>query len=304
MGSTGYLGLVYGVMLWRGVDIEPQWVVLSLLVIAAALGRGRQFIQDWLPFLLLFFAYEVMRGFASKTGFPVHDVSGLEKGIFGGALPTVFLQQHLYHAAVISPYDWVTMGFYFLHFPLPIVVGFIFWVNGRDHYWHFIAALLVMCFLAFGTYLFYPSAPPWYTFQAPGPEHVVKIIDATIRKWGVAYFVSPVYTHMDPNRFAAFPSLHAAFPTLAAVYAWRRYRPLALGLCAYTLCVWFSIVYLGEHYFVDALCGLLYVAAAALIVEGFARRRAAGGAAVTPPVAVTPPSPSPRAEPSPPGRPD
>ncbi|MGH7903287.1 MAG: phosphatase PAP2 family protein [Candidatus Dormibacteraceae bacterium] len=270
-GSAAYLGLIFGVMLWRGIDIEPEWVVLALLVIAAALGRGRQFIQDWLPFLLLFFAYEVMRGFASKTGFPIHDVSGLERALFGGHLPNVVIQSHLYHAATISPYDWVAMGFYFLHFPLPIVVGFLFWVNSREHYWHFISALILMCFLAFATYLFYPTSPPWYTYQGAGPDHVVKIIDATIRKWGVAYFVSPVYTHMDPNKFAAFPSLHAAFPTLAAVYAWRRYRALAIGLVGYTLCVWFSIVYLGEHYFIDALCGVLFVGFAALAVEAFAR---------------------------------
>jgi hypothetical protein len=31
--------------------------------------------------------------------------------------------------------------------------------------------------------------------------------------------------------------------------------------------VWFSVVYLGEHYVVDALDGLIYVAAAVLLVE-------------------------------------
>ena len=64
-----YLGLIFGVMLWRGISIEPQWVVLALLLVAVALGRGRAFLTDWLPFLVLFFAYEIMRGFAAKTGF-------------------------------------------------------------------------------------------------------------------------------------------------------------------------------------------------------------------------------------------
>jgi membrane-associated phospholipid phosphatase len=35
-----------------------------------------------------------------------------------------------------------------------------------------------------------------------------------------------------------------------------------------------SIVYLGEHYVVDALDGFLYVAAATVLVEGFVRWRA------------------------------
>jgi len=39
-----------------------------------------------------------------------------------------------------------------------------------------------------------------------------------------------------------------------------------------------SIVYLGEHYAIDALDGFLYVAAATALVEGFTRWRARRGA--------------------------
>jgi membrane-associated phospholipid phosphatase len=68
--------------------------------------------------------------------------------------------------------------------------------------------------------------------------------------------------------------LHAAFPALSVIYAWRRYRALAIGLVAYTACVWVAIVYLGEHYFVDALAGLAYALAAAAIVTLVVARRA------------------------------
>ena len=278
VGAVAYLAIVFGVMLWRGIEIEPQWVVLALLVIALAMGRGRQFVVDWVPFLLLFFAYEVMRGFAAKTGFPVHDVSGLERALFGGTLPTVWLQSRFYDQARISPWDWAAMVLYFMHFVVPVVVGFAFWVRDRDHYWRYVAALLLMSFVAFVTYLFWPSAPPWYEF----PHQVVKVNNETIAKWGVNYFISPLYTHLNPNQFAAFPSLHAAFPALAAMYAWARYRLLSLALIAWASAVWVAIVYLGEHYFVDALAGLVYAVVAALVVEWFARRRSA----------ATPPRPS------------
>jgi membrane-associated phospholipid phosphatase len=91
--------------------------------------------------------------------------------------------------------------------------------------------------------------------------------------WGASYFVSPLYTHLNPNQFAAFPSLHAAFPALAALYAWSRYRALSIALVLWTVAVMASIVYLGEHYIVDALDGLIYVAVATIAVEGFMRWR-------------------------------
>jgi hypothetical protein len=280
VGSVLYLALIFGVMLWRGVSIEPEWVALVLLVIAVALGRGRTFIADWAPFLLLFFAYEAMRGFAAKTNFAPHDLSGLERWVFAGTIPTLTLQHAFFHPGVVGPQDIMAMLFYFMHFVLPIVVGFVFWVTSREYYWRFVAALLLMCVLAFVTYLFWPSAPPWYQLH-----DVVKVNDQTVRTlWGYT-LVTPLYHSFNPNPFAAFPSLHAAFPMLAAVYAWQRYRILALGLALWTVAVWVSIVYLGEHYVVDAIAAIPYVAAATIIVEvvSAGRARRAGAVAVATP---------------------
>ena len=270
VGSLVYLGLIFGVMLRFGIEIEPQWVALALLVIAVALGRGKQFIADFLPFLLLFFAYELMRGFAAKTGIAPYDLAPLERTVFAGQVPTLLLQRAFYSPGRLGLLDLTAMFFYFMHFVLPVAVGFVFWLSSREHYWRFVAALLLLSFLAFVTYLFFPSTPPWLQF--PGEVH--KITNETVSKLGLNYFVSPLYSRLNPNLYAAFPSLHAAYPALAAFYARRRHPLLALALVAWALCVWFSIIYLGEHYVVDVLDGLLYVAAAVAIVEAVARRQA------------------------------
>jgi membrane-associated phospholipid phosphatase len=269
IGSVLYLLVIFGVMLARGISIEPQWVVLALLLIAVAMGRGGQFIKDWTPFLVLFFAYEAMRGFAGQTGLAPNDLSGAERLLFGGSLPTLILQQHFYDPNSVRPQDVVALVLYFMHFPLPIVVGFIFWTRSREHYWRFISALLLMSFIAFLTYLVYPSTPPRLQF----PHEVHHVTNETVVKlFGDDYFVSPIYSHLNPNQYAAFPSLHAAFPLIAAVYAWNRYRLVSVALAIWTAAVWVAIVYLGEHYFVDALAGLVYAAAAAAIVELVAGR--------------------------------
>jgi membrane-associated phospholipid phosphatase len=179
------------------------------------------------------------------------------------------------------------MFFYFMHFPLPIVVGFVFWVRSREHYRRFVAALLFMALLSFVTYLFWPSAPPWYQFKQDDVVH--KILNETVDKiWGKNYIVSPLYSHLNPNQFAAFPSLHAAFPALAAVYAWSRYRWLSVALIFWTGAVALSIVYLGEHYVVDVLDGLLYVAVATIVVEAVSRRRSRRPPGVVPATPATP----------------
>jgi membrane-associated phospholipid phosphatase len=49
---------------------------------------------------------------------------------------------------------------------------------------------------------------------------------------------------------------------------------MSLVLIPWSLCLIASIVYLGEHYVVDALDGLLYVFAATILVEAFMRWRA------------------------------
>jgi len=57
------------------------------------------------------------------------------------------------------------------------------------------------------------------------------------------------------------PSLHAAFPFLGALFALRLWGRRAWPTLVYTACVWLSIVYLGEHYIVDIIGGVIFALA-------------------------------------------
>ena len=49
-----------------GSFLTPDRIAVLLLAGAIMLGRGKAFVRDWGPFLLLLFGYELMRGVADN----------------------------------------------------------------------------------------------------------------------------------------------------------------------------------------------------------------------------------------------
>lgn len=80
-------------------------------------------------------------------------------------------------------------------------------------------------------------------------------------------FYRSILGFFESDRYAAFPSLHAAYPWLVSLYAIKIRRFKALPVLVLPVCVWFSAVYLGEHYVVDLIGGIAYSTCAFLVVE-------------------------------------
>jgi len=272
----GYIVLLSALMLARGVSITPDVLLVALGLAAVIVGRGRLFLRDWIPFIGLFFAYELMRGYADNFGAGIHvtDVIDAERLISFGYLPTQVLQQWLHPASGPDLLAVAGTIFYFLHFPQPLAVGFFLWLRHRRVYYDFVAALIVLCMAGFATYLVLPVAPPWWAQQhgyLPTVDGVPAILhlkdqgfETMARALGFdgSYIYSYAIYDINPNEVAAFPSLHAAFPFLAFLFARRTFGRIGWSMLAYSAGVWFSIVYLGEHYVVDILGGLVYAAVA------------------------------------------
>lgn len=244
------------------LSVSPERLLLLMLIAALILGRGRIFLADWIPFLVLFLSYEYLRGLGGKFAMPIHDVTPLERVVAFGHVPTLVLQHGFYHAGHVSWYDIAATMFYFLHFAFPLILGYLFWIVDRPMFLRFSRTLIGMSFAAFVFFLFVPVAPPWKA--VPG---VVKIIDHTLPSFtdipGIPV-PATVYHWLTPNAYAAMPSLHAAYPLLGSLFALRLWGRRAWPTLLYTLCVWMSIVYLGEHYVVDIIGGVLFCVAAFL----------------------------------------
>jgi membrane-associated phospholipid phosphatase len=67
--------------------------------------------------------------------------------------------------------------------------------------------------------------------------------------------------------FAAFPSMHSALPFIISLFAVKIWKIKGLLTLVFPIGVWFSAVYLGEHYFVDVLGGIVYAFLAFIAVE-------------------------------------
>ena len=267
---AGYIALLSGLMIARGVSITPDVLLVALGLAAVLLGRGRLFLRDWVPFIGLFFAYELMRGYADNLGLGVHvgDVLDVERWLFLGNVPTAVLQSWLHPAAGVDALAVVATIFYFLHFPLPLAVGFFLWLRRRRVYYDYVAALIVLSMAGFVTYLLLPVAPPWYAAKEGLLPGVIYLKDQGFndlaRFFGFEghYIYSYAIYDINPNQVAAFPSLHAGYPFLAFLFARRTFGRIGWVMIAYSISVWFSIVYLADHYVVDILAGLAYAAAA------------------------------------------
>src|SRR5918998_395447 len=82
-------------------------LVVLLFVGAILLGRWKAFLRDWVPVVMLIFGYEFMRGIAGqmvndqirgegRSVVHVQELIDADRAMFGGTLPTHWLQDRFY----------------------------------------------------------------------------------------------------------------------------------------------------------------------------------------------------------------
>jgi membrane-associated phospholipid phosphatase len=263
----GYLAFIVVFMVLKRAAISPDVFFVFVSVIAVMLGRTKTFIRDWAPFLLIFLAWEAMRGVAHQFGAEVQSdsVIAVERFFAFGQVVPEALQHWLYQPGRIGPLEISLSAVYAAHFILPLTVAFLLWVKRRSAYYHYVIALMLMSFAQFFTAVLLPVAPPRFAGQYGEALAVVDVGAEVTLQTGIG-MVSWAYHNLIGNPVAAFPSLHAAYPILAFLFLRRFWPRASLLMLGYSAVVWFAIMYLGHHYLVDALGGLVYAVAAYWIV--------------------------------------
>lgn len=186
---------------------------------------------------------------------------------------TETLNEWLFHHT--SPLLDLICGGSYVAYLVPTVALFVYLAlhdmpTARVYAW----SLLTLHLLAFATYIVFPAAPPWYIqMHGSGPA----VLSAAPSAAGVARFdqligvpIGHMFYANNKNVFGAVPSLHVGLQSLGALVAWPLHRRWAYGMVGFTVVIFFSALYLGHHYTIDLVSGLLASAVAIATVRGTA----------------------------------
>jgi hypothetical protein len=284
---VAYVGVFAVSFFLLNFRLSVEWVVIALCGAAALTGKFKNFLKDWGVFIAAVVAWQVTDGLALRFNFPWHvqDMVTADRWMFQpilhGQLPTIWLQQRLYHNHVLSWYDVLSVGVYSLHFLLPLGAGFILWLVNRELYYKYALCFVLAAVLGFATYIVYPAVPPWMAasyaahcvgnlacFKLPGnPDPSIpwvwNVWSHTMEKW---ITTSQGNVGFGPwtlgyDQVGAMPSEHVMYPMLVFLFFRRQFGRIGYLMIPYTVLVMFAIVYMGQHYVVDGLVGAFYAVA-------------------------------------------
>jgi membrane-associated phospholipid phosphatase len=226
------------------------------------------FLRDWLPVVLLLVFYNVSRGsaedlFEPHVFFMIHVDEHLFGWLTGGVVPTVWLQEHLYHPGQVQWWEIGTTLVYISHFLTVPTVAVILWMRNRQLSYRFMRRWITLTLAGLATYFLYPATPPWMASQDGDlAEHVYRLSSNGFGALGLHSAGNTLNALQadQSNPVAAMPSLHSAYALMAVAFFLpmvpKRWWPVLL---LYPLAMTFTLVYSGEHYIADVLAGWTYV---------------------------------------------
>ncbi|MCE4601239.1 MAG: phosphatase PAP2 family protein [Desulfurococcales archaeon] len=198
-----------------------------------------------MPFAVIFILYEASRSIAFRfnSGVTYGLPLSFEEHFFGAPL-AVFFQLHR-----VWLLDVFCSIIYSLH-PLYLFILILYLlVFDLDNYIHALVTVGTASLIAVATYIVWPVAPPWIAY--PG---ITRIQNIVFRALGLEKSI-------DPNPYAAMPSMHVAYSFFFYYYIKKAFgnKHAKLLLIGYfmVIAVPFTVIYTGNHYLLDVIAGFI-----------------------------------------------
>jgi membrane-associated phospholipid phosphatase len=255
------VGCLYALAyLRRDVPVWAYFAVpaASVAVLYLVMGHERRF--RWLALYIVGFATFVqVRTLADETGIPAQFSYPIvmESFLFLGATPTVWLQERLYSDEGLGAVDYASGLVYVSYFFAVHVTALVLFLRSSSNLAKFCIAVLATLWTGVAVCFILPTAPPWLASEVGQLDGITRIMPMVTGVFsGSAYETGNRIA--GSNEVAAMPSLHMAVTVVIALLvcdASRRWGPIRYLAFAYPAAMAFVLVYLGEHYFVDAAAG-------------------------------------------------
>jgi membrane-associated phospholipid phosphatase len=248
---------VYFLYLGSLLYSTPTLFFLLGVPIVGVAGFYRRSARGWGALLMIVLSYEALAGpidaLADKGR--VLSLSYIDKSLWGFNL-TGWVQTSLASATM----TFVTVMLYEMLIPMVAATSFLVWRYDRPDFGKYITAMVLTSYAALVTFMLLPTSPPWFSGVASN----------LLQSSGLASvpsFLSPLAQLFEPDKFAAFPSLHAAYTVICSYFLLKTNRKPGAFAVLVTGGTFFSTMYLGQHYLIDLLAGTVYAILPCLISE-------------------------------------
>ena len=240
------------------------WGLLATVaVLFVPVGRARSFMLSFVPYAGVWFIFSALRSLADETSLAAMlnaQVWRFERWIFGGTLPTISLQDRFYNPDQLRPQDYLLTFVHWSYFVVPHAVAARLWHRDPAVFRHYVSAQTLLLGVGLCIYFLIPSDPPWLSpdpVNSPAAVQVERVMDPVGKSLSGGLYSASYKVIGESNPIAAMPSIHMAI-TFLLVFVARRAGPRwTLASLVYSLAMGVALVYLGEHYVVDVVVGML-----------------------------------------------
>ncbi len=218
----------------------------------------------WFAFVAGIFAYTLLRSLADETAIPTrtnYPIS-FDRALFLGTDPIQWLQEKFFRVSDVRPLDVFSVAMHWSFFLAPYAMAVAVYWRERDAFPRYVGVIVGTMYLGLLLFFLLPTNPPWLAAQQGHLDGVYRVMDFVGGSVDKDTYQSFYASLGEPNSVAAMPSIHEGVTFAMFLWARDHAKRLAPFLLIYAVVMGASLMYLGEHYLLDLIGGVVCALAA------------------------------------------
>jgi membrane-associated phospholipid phosphatase len=239
---------------------------LTFTIMVVPIGRARSFLMAFVPYAAVWFIFTALRSLSDETILARTintQVAQLERWLFGGQYPSVLLQDRMFDRMHLHWYDYACTAVHWSYFLIPHAVAIRVWYKNSALFRHYLSAMTMLLSVGLCIYFLIPSNPPWLapeSVNSPSDPPIFRVMESVGKHLGGGLYNASYEVIGESNPIAAMPSIHMAITFLLVFPAFHAGKRWGIAALLYATAMGYSLIYLGEHFFVDVIAGCLITA--------------------------------------------